>query len=270
MRDAGLLKHVLPELAALVGIEQDKMPGDDVFAHTMKALDAARGDRAVAHAGDLDLMLATLLHDVGKARTGRYHEPTKRVVFFGHQIASKKLARRWMERMRMTTVGADIERVGTLIEHHMFETKAFFTDKAIRRFISKVGKDLVFMLLDLRLVDNRGGKHPQGIRGVQKLRKRIKEELERKPPFGPKDLALDGNDIMGAGFSEGPQVGRVLARLVDLVLDVPELNTREQLLALVKNMRENPNPNEPPPPTGRTHGQGQESQEGGKADQRRG
>ncbi len=270
MRDAGLMQHVIPELAALIGIEQDKMPGDDVFAHTMKALDAARSDRAIDHAGDLDLMLATLLHDVGKARTARYHEPTKRVVFFGHQIASKKLARLWMERMKMTTVGADIDRVCTLIEHHMFETKAFFTDKAIRRFISKVGTDLIFMLLDVRLADNRGGKHPAGIKGVQKLKKRIKEELERKPPFGPKDLAIDGNDIMAAGFPEGPQVGRVLGRLVDLVLDVPELNTREQLLALAKNMRENPDPGEAPPPTGRTHGQGQERPEDRKADQRRG
>lgn len=239
MRDTDLLRYVIPELAALVGIEQDKMPGDDVFAHTMRALDAARSDRAIAHAGNIDLMLATLLHDIGKAKTARYHEPTKRVVFFGHQIVSKKLARRWMERMKMTTVGADIDRICMLIEHHMFETKAFFTDKAIRRFISKVGTDLIFMLLDVRLADNRGGKHPAGIKGVQRLMKRIKEELERKPPFGPKDLAIDGNEIMELGFPEGPQVGRVLSHLVDLVIDVPELNTREQLLALARNMREN-------------------------------
>lgn len=239
MRDSGLLGHILPELQSVIGIGQDKQPGEDVFDHTMRVLDATRHDKAIENSGNINLMLAALLHDIGKSRTARYHEPSQRVVFFSHQLVSKKMARRWLERMRASTIGADAEIICKLIEHHMFETKAFFTDKAIRRFISKVGPDLVFMLLDLRLADNRGGKHPAGIKGVLKLKKRIREELERKPPFGPKDLAIDGNDLIEAGIPEGPGMGRILARMVDLVLDNPELNTREQLLALVPNMREN-------------------------------
>ena len=47
MRDCGLLKHVLPELEAIVGIDQNKQPGEDVFDHTMRVLDAARGDSAI-------------------------------------------------------------------------------------------------------------------------------------------------------------------------------------------------------------------------------
>lgn len=239
MRDSGLLKYVIPDLYALVGIDQDKQPGDDVFMHTMRALDAARSDKAIDHAGELDLLFAVLLHDIGKWKTSRFNEETNRVVFFGHQIVSSRLAKRWMEKMKLSTIGVNAERVCTLIEHHMFETKAYFTDKAIRRFISKVGPELIFWLVDLRLADNRGGKHPNAIKGVQRLKKRIHEEIERKPPFGPKDLAVNGHDLMEAGFSEGPQIGSTLAQLVDLVLDNPELNTREQLLALVQNMREN-------------------------------
>lgn len=239
MRDAGLLKHVLPELAALAGVEQGKTPGEDAFDHTMRVLDASRSDAAIKHAGNIDLLFAALMHDLGKATTARYHEATQRVVFFSHQIVSKRMARIWMKRMKLSTIGVDSDRVCSLIEHHMFETKAFFTEKAIRRFIAKVGKDLIFLLLDLRLADNRGGKHPAGIKGVLKLKKKIQEELDRKPPFGPKDLAVSGTDLMEAGLPEGPAVGIALARLVDLVLDNPELNTREHLLALVDNMSEN-------------------------------
>ena len=240
MRDCGLLKHVLPELEAIVGIDQNKQPGEDVFDHTMRVLDAARGDSAIKHPGDLDLMFAALLHDTGKSKTKRYHEPSERVVFFGHQIASKRLARRWMERTKISTLGVNSEKVCKLIEHHMFETKAYFTDKAIRRFIAKVSPELIFLLMDLRLADNRGGKHPTGIKGVQKLAKRIKTEMDRKPPFGPKDLAVGGHELMDLGVPEGPQIGQTLNALVQLVLDNPELNTKEQLLALAKNMRENP------------------------------
>lgn len=239
MEQCGLLPHIFPELAALRGIEQDKQPGEDVYDHTMRALDAARSDPNMENRGNLDLLFAVLLHDIGKSKTSRYHEPSKRVVFFGHQIVSARMAKRILKKFRVETIGVDINNVAKLITNHMFETKPFFSERAIRRFIHKVGKELMPLLLDLRLADNRGGKHPHSIKGVLNLRKRIKEELERKPPFGPKDLAIKGNDIMGLGIPQGPLVGAILQQLVFLVLDNPELNTREQLLALVKHLREN-------------------------------
>lgn len=118
----------------------------------------------------------------------------------------------------------------------MFETKAFFSEKAIRRFIHKVGKDLIFPLIDLRIADNRGGKHPHAIKGVLRLKKKIIEELEKKPPFGPKDLAINGNDIKNLGIEEGPQIGIILNKIVEAVLDEPKLNTKEELLLLAKKL----------------------------------
>lgn len=239
MSECGLLHEIFPEIEAIRGIEQDKQPGDDVYGHTMRSLDAARSDHAILGRGNLELMFSALLHDIGKSQTSRYHEPSKRVVFFGHQMASARMARKILKMLKIETIGVNPKNVVKLIENHMFETKAFFSDKAIRRFINKVGKDHIFMLIDLRLSDNRGGKHPQGIKGVEKLRKRIQDELDKKPPFGPADLAIDGHDIMDAGVPEGPMVGAILQELVDMVLDDPNLNTREQLLALVANLSKN-------------------------------
>ncbi|MBI4125510.1 MAG: polynucleotide adenylyltransferase, partial [Deltaproteobacteria bacterium] len=165
-------------------------------------------------------------------------DPTKdRIVFYGHQIVSKRMASRWMQRMKVTGAGVDPEKVKTIVYHHMFETKSYFTDKAVRRFIQKVGPDLIFKLLDLRLADNRGGKHPRSIQGVLKMRARVQEILAQKPPFGPKDLALNGHDLMALGVPEGPPLGKILKQLVEMVLDDPKLNTKEQLTAIVKEMR---------------------------------
>lgn len=239
MHDTGILKHVLPELAAVKGIEQDKQPGDDVYSHTMRALDAARSDDVIENPGNLDLMFAVLFHDIGKTKTARFHAPAKRVVFFGHQIVSVRLARKIMERLKISGIGVNPPLVLTLIENHMFETKASYTDRAIRRFAAKIGPDLLSLLLDLRISDNRGGKHPHGIKGVQRLRARIKEELAKKPPFGPKDLAINGHDLMDIGIPEGPALGSIIAALVDKSLDSPEINTREALLALAREMLQN-------------------------------
>lgn len=239
MVDTGLLVHTLPALDATRGILQAKQAGDDVFNHTMKVLDASRRDEVIDNAGDINLMFAALLHDIGKAKTERYSPKDKRVVFFGHQIVSARMVLKILEQMKGSTIGVDPQIVSKLIENHMFETKSFFSEKAIRRFISKVGKDLIYLLIDLRLADNRGGKYPGGIKGILRLKKRITEEINRKSPFGPKDLAIDGNDIMELGIPEGPEVGRVLKQLVELVLDEPGRNTREQLVAIVGNIVNN-------------------------------
>ena len=45
---------------------------------------------------------------------------------------------------------------------------------------------------------------------------------------------MDGNDLIELGFPAGPQLGRLLNDLLDLVVEEPALNTREQLLARAK------------------------------------
>lgn len=244
MSEVGLLQHVLPSLEAIKGIAQAKQKNDDVFKHTMKVLDATRMDQAIDHEGNMELMFAALLHDIGKARTKRYSPKDKRTVFYGHQIVSARMARKILNRLKSQTIGVDPKVVCKLIEHHMFETKSFFSDKAIRRFISKVGKDLIYKLIDLRLADNRGGKYPNGIKGVMRLKKRVTEEINRKAPFGPKDLAVNGHDLMKLGVPEGPEIGKILCQLVDRVLDDPKLNTREQLIAIVRDILDNSKSND--------------------------
>lgn len=239
MSDLSLLKHVLPALDATRGISQAKQKGDDVFMHTMKVLDATRHDEAIDHSGDIELMFAALLHDTGKAKTQKYSPKDKRVVFFGHQIVSARMAKKILNNMKSTSIGVNPEIVCKIIENHMFETKSFYSEKAIRRFISKIGKDLIYRLIDFRLADNRGGKYPDGIKGVLKLKSKITEEINRKVPFGPKDLAINGTDIMELGVPEGPMVGMAIKQLMELVLDDPALNTKEQLIAIAESMVNN-------------------------------
>lgn len=234
MRDCGLLPHIFPDIANLVGVAQDKLPNDDVYGHTMRVLDSVARDEHVEQPGDLELMFAALFHDAGKAPTRKYDAQKDRTVFYGHQHVSKKMWKIWSKKMKVTVLGLEPKNVAILIDNHMFETKSFYTDKAIRRFVNKISPDLIYKLLDLRLADNRGGKHPNSIGGVVKMRKRVREELAKKPPFGPKDLALNGHDLMTLMVPAGPQMGNVIKQLVEIVLDDPNLNTKEALIKIVQ------------------------------------
>ncbi len=235
MEKIGILKPLFPELAENVGVEQgNKFQKDDVFMHTMRVLDASRGDSAIPYAGDMELMLAALFHDVGKARTKRFDAEKNRMTFYGHQLVSKRMVKKRMAAMKMTTLGINPDNVAHLVEHHMFQTKAHFTDRSIRRFINKIGPDMILKLVDLRIADNRGGKYPEGIKGVLRLRRKIQDELEKKTPFSVRDLAVRGTDIIAVGVPEGPEIGKILKDLVEVVLDDPAKNERETLLEIAK------------------------------------
>ena len=46
------------------------------------------------------------------------------------------------------------------------------------------------------------------------------------------DLAIDGDDLVGAGIAPGPRIGEILRRLLVVVLADPAENTRDRLLSL--------------------------------------
>lgn len=238
MRDTGLLPFVFPDVHKCIGVTQPNKNNEDVYTHTMKVLDASRIATELHKPGDLTIMFAALFHDMGKPKTRRETE-TGQVSFFNHQHISAGIARRWMRDFRISTIGVDPRAVCHLVKNHMFETVHFKDNpKALRRFINKVGTDHINDLIDLRLADKKGGRFPSKVYGIVKLREQIHEEINRKTPFSPKDLALNGSDIMSLGFAPGPVIGIIQRFLMDKVLDEPELNTKDTLTALVEANRE--------------------------------
>lgn len=222
MQTSGLLKYILPDVEEMIGVDQ---PGGyhkyDVFIHTLYTIDAA--PKA------LHVRLAALFHDIAKPQTKKALED--KATFYGHETIGAKITARIMKRLRYS---AELtRRVSILVDRHMFT--ADVTDKGMRRLIRRVGKDLIFDLLDLRRADVVA----QGMGGstddVDRFEKNICEELERKPPFSVKDMALDGCNIMEIfDIPESPQVGKILDHLMEKVLDEPQDNTKERLVEFVR------------------------------------
>ncbi|MBN1884648.1 MAG: HD domain-containing protein [Candidatus Krumholzibacteriota bacterium] len=227
MQEAGLLSGVLPELAATVGVTQNEYHIDDVFTHSLKTCDG------VGH--DLVLRWAALLHDLGKPPMRR--EVEGRVVFWGHEAESARLAGDVLERLRYP--GGILSRVVHLVACHMFDITDEWSDAAVRRFIARVGEVYIDDLFSLAAADLASRDDGEGLRRLKETRCRIDRLIEGRAAFTRSALAVDGRDVMRVlGVKGGPVVGRVLDRLLEIVLEDPRKNTRPILLDELAGMAE--------------------------------
>jgi tRNA nucleotidyltransferase (CCA-adding enzyme) len=210
-RDTGVLTALLPEFEPTIGFEQDSarqhLPLDEhIFAVVQAAADAGAA---------LPVRLGALLHDLGKPAADGDHAER------GAEIASKVLRRlRYPSRLRAYVTG--------LIRAHAFsldDVDALYA----RRFLREHGKDLALDLVAHKEADLRGKRAPaEELQAAARLRTLL--EAERDKPHRVADLAVDGSDLIGLGFSEGPELGLTLEALLEAVIEDPSVNTRDQLL----------------------------------------
>ena len=225
LAETGLLAPVLPELAAQQGIAQAKIAGNDLWQHSLLTLDAAAG---LEPTNDR-LRLAALLHDIGKPATAADGR------FIGHDAVGARMAEALLSRLAWPR--REIEPVVALIAGHMFSYEQRWSDAAVRRFVRRVGRELVADQLRLREADNVGSGLPADAGNVEQLRGRVRMLLEESPALTLAELAIDGHDLIAElGLSPGPQIGALLERLLDGVIDRPERNARDQLLATARQM----------------------------------
>ena len=223
MQQCGLLLYVLPELAMGFDVGQNRFHADDVAMHTLHAVDAAPKE-------ELNVRWSLLMHDLGKTPCKQYLKRKGDYVFYGHQYASKRMAKRIMQRLRFSNKA--IEDAVSVVENHMYNLQPGLSDGAIRRFVRKVGRERIPGFLRLRMADRRGNHlnndgYEQGLfHFVRRLR-----HIERADDaLKITDLKINGNDLQQLGMAPGPAYGVILDRLMESVLDDPALNQREWLL----------------------------------------
>jgi tRNA nucleotidyltransferase (CCA-adding enzyme) len=222
MAETGLLDVVLPELAAQRGVPQNKIEGEDLYDHTLRAVDAAPVDRPVVR-------LAALLHDLGKPAT------IDDGPFRGHDVVGADLARALLDRLH--TPKAAAERVVNLVRNHMFAYEPSWGDPGVRRFIQRVGTDAIEDLFALRQADNVGSGVPADAHALDELRARVETELAASVVLDRSRLAVRGDDLIAElGIPAGPRLGRILDGLLERVIAEPKLNDRATLLLLAESM----------------------------------
>jgi putative nucleotidyltransferase with HDIG domain len=234
MREGGLLPFVLPEVAEGVGVAQNRFHAYDVFTHSLVTLDAAAP-------GDLPLRLAALFHDVGKPRAKTVDDGEAH--FYRHEVVGAEMTSAILERLRFP--GEVASSVTQLVRHHMYAADPAQEPKTLRRFVRRIGADQVERQFALRHADIVGSGLPERDDSNERFEARVRDVMAERPPLDVRDLAIGGVDaihvLVEAGLRHpgsrgGPEVGRLLGKLVEVVLDAPERNTRAELLELAKTL----------------------------------
>jgi len=228
LRDAGILHHILPEFDVCFDITQNHPYHIyNVGFHTLHALAAIEPDYI--------LRWTMLLHDIGKAVT-KTTDKNNIDHFYGHPEKSVELARKLLNRLKFDT--KSVETICRLIRFHDMDIKP--THKSVRKAVRTVGDDIFTSLLKVQEAD-RKAQNPEKLPPRQKMLDEIKalyrEIKESNQCLSLKELAIKGSDLLEAGFSQGPLIGEVLNKLLDAVIDNPELNNRDTLIALSKKYR---------------------------------
>lgn len=224
----GVLAAVLPEIQPSMGfLQRNPFHNRDVWQHTLEALGKSGPDPIVRW--------ALLLHDLGKPDCftlddrGIGH-------FYGHPQRSMELAERILDRFHGDKKTRNT--ICLLVRDHDREAPA--TIKNARRWIARYGRDNVRLLLEVKRCDCLAHVDTPKTRArynnLMEMTRLIRECLETEQCFSVRDLPVKGGDVMALGVPAGPQVGRILERLLDGVLDGTCPPEREALLERLKQV----------------------------------
>ena len=222
----GLLERIAPELLEARGFPQNRYHACDVWRHTLRCVDFTPADAV--------LRLAGLLHDVAKPRCAGPGAAPGEHTFYNHEHEGARIAADILLRLRLPR--REIDRVALLVREHNWHYLPEWTDATVRRTLARIGPAGLAGLWALRRADlrARGRLVEEGLANQAAAEERFAHQLAQAAALRISDLAISGNDVMGAlAEPAGPRVGKVLHALLEKVLDDPLLNTRERLLRLL-------------------------------------
>ncbi len=218
-----LLEFIIPELLPSINCQQGGIHKYDVFEHLLRTLQASADKNF-----PLEVRLAALFHDIGKPATRRTGGKNKLYTFFGHEVVGAKMTKSILKRLKIQNDLSIL--VVKLVRWHMFFSDPDeVTLKAVRRTITRIGKDQIDNLLNLRVCDRIGTGRPkeQPFR-FRKYKAMVDEAL--RDPLSVKMLNISGDKIMEiTGEKPGKKIGYILHALMEEVLIDPSINTAETL-----------------------------------------
>jgi hypothetical protein len=132
-----------------------------------------------------------------------------------------------------------IIKVTRLVSLHMINYDSEWSDGAIRRLVRRAGMDLSDRLISFRRADLLAHGHKDKKPDLlAELEERIGRLRDVRVANDLSTLAVDGGIVMDSlGIPPGPDVGRALNMLLEKVTDQPDLNTKEALIGILKEMK---------------------------------
>ncbi len=221
--DTGVTKVFLPELDRCMETEQ-RHPHHcySVGEHILHSLNQVEADRV--------LRLAMLLHDIGKPDTETVDEEGI-THFHRHAAVSADLAEGILKRLKFDN--ETIRMVHKLVLYHDYGNGILPDMTMARRAVHKIGEDAFPGLFAVKRADIMAQSEymrQEKLDRLEEWQRLYGEVMKQKQCVSLKDLAVTGADLIAAGWKPGRALGETLQKLLELVLENPEMNKREILM----------------------------------------
>jgi poly(A) polymerase len=219
---AGLLREVLPEIAAMKGVEQPPRfhPEGDVFVHTLLLLEKLQPDAS----GSISKTLAwgALLHDVGKPPTFRI--APDRIRFDGHVDVGVKMAAEICRRLRFSNHETD--QILALVDNHMrFGDVQRMKQSTLKKFLRLPAFDEHLELHRIDCLSSHG--QLDAYEYTREQMRSMAPEAIRPTPL------ITGRDLIEAGYEPGPRFKEILTVVEDAQLE-GRLTSRDAAMEYVR------------------------------------
>jgi len=229
LHEVGILHFIMPEVDILFDTIQNN-PHHRFFKvgnHTVNSM---------MHVDGFVLRFAMLMHDTGKAVTKTTDENGVDH-FFGHEHVSAKIAETVMRRMKMDN--DTINQVVVLVDNHGRDIA--MSANAVKRVINKVGAENFENLIAVKVADDMAKDVDRSdvadrIANANSLVEIFHNVMANAEAFDRSGLVVNGHDMMEIGFV-GREIKFVLEHLVDVVIENPDANERENLMEVARNFR---------------------------------
>lgn len=225
--ELGLTKIILPELDLMLSTEQNNPHHfTDVGSHSLISM---------KYVSAIPILRWTmLLHDTGKPAM-RTTDENGIDHFKRHGEKSVEIAKAVLKRLKFDN--DTIRRVLRLIKHH--DDRMIPNKKFLRKFYNILDEDMNLMF-EVQMADIMAHTDYSRRMTLEQLRLShalFKEIVADKEAVKIADLDINGNDLMELGIPKGKVIGELLSKLLDRVLEEPNLNVKENLIKMAKELK---------------------------------
>lgn len=228
--DMGVTKVFFPEFDRAMETEQHHPHHMySVGEHILHSLAYVPADKV--------LRLTMLLHDIGKPDTLTIDEQGI-THFYNHESLSAEMAKGILRRLKFDN--DTINMVYKLVMYHDYGNSVEPTLQIVRRAMNKIGEDAFPALFQVKYADMMAQSdylRDEKLKRLENWKRLYTEVCEKEQCVSLKTLAVTGSDLIAAGMKPGKELGEVLQKLLQLVLDDPSCNTKDKLLAEAQRLQ---------------------------------
>ncbi len=222
--ETGITAVVFPEFDKMMETPQNHPHHMySVGEHTLHGLLCVEADKV--------LRLAMLFHDVGKPDT--ISEDEKGVHHFhGHPAAGEEITKSILRRLRFDN--DTIHIVSRLVLYHDYGNGVEPDMRIVRRAMNKIGEDVFPLLFPIKYADIMSQSdymRQEKLESLERWKELYQEIVDSRQCVSLKSMAVTGSDLIAMGMNPGKEIGEQLQTLLRLVIENPECNTKEYLLA---------------------------------------